>query len=1091
MHSRALVGLLLVAGCHRDPSGTGPTAAADGSPAVFQPLLHGGPIAFGQQASGTLLDRAGRIRLVRDGHWLEAQPTGVRASFATADALVHLHEQGSLVRTSKPLGIEDTLLAASPTASLAYHVRVDAGLEVRVAAGRFEARDAEQHIVFTTQVAWVVDSLGRKHPARLALEPEPGGTLLTFSVDGGLVAPIAVDPIWSTGGSMGSLAADRQAVKLPSGKVFVGDQIYDPTTNAWTTTAPAPAFDALAPLPGGKVLGVYGQDYPSATAQIYDPVTNKWTATGGIAARRVGFVLASLPSGRVLLAGGQEVGLGVGAVNTDRAQSWEYDPTAGTWSSVGPLIASRSATPWVTLADGRILVAGGFHDVSDYSATLLASAEIYNPTTKSWVTGGAMAAAKAFHTLTLLPSNKVLAAGGGTSYYTAGSGTPALSTTEIFDPAGPSWTAGPTMVGRRARHQATLLPGSGLVVVMGGSDISEAIFTIGKVSTAELFDPTKPGGGAFTATASMASARERFPAVATDGNHVLAIGGEANGITYVGAELYTALVPGLSCSAGSQCLSGNCVDGVCCDAPCAASCFACNVAGKVGTCSAIPAGEAPRGGRASCSPFLCGTGGVCATTCAADTDCASGSYCDTVAKKCFVKKSNGTTCGRVGECTSGQCVDTVCCDSACSGQCEACDVAASKGTCSPVSGAPHTARAACATGTGKTCELQLCNGSDRTACHYPSVSTTCSGNACTSGIETHASTCDGVGACKDVPKDCGVYKCGASACKTTCGTKADCLAGYSCVGGACTPSIGLGKPCSDDAACGDLLCVNGVCCGVDAPATKCADGYICNAPGKEGTCMLANGSKCDLASKCGSGFCVDGVCCDRACDGQCEACDVGKGGTCTGVAGAPHGSRPACDAGGTGPDVCKARTCNGAADTKSCVGYVNDSSKLCAPKKCVGSDFSDFSFCDGAGTCKSPGASSCVPYKCDDTGCLKACTSGEQCADGFQCKDGKCVQGATCKDATTSVSKDGKEEPCGAYRCTSTGACGKECVSTDNCAPGYACDGRACVPVAASSDTGDSGGCVVGAPRPGSPVRAASFVLFGLVALGAARRRRR
>lgn len=61
------------------------------------------------------------------------------------------------------------------------------------------------------------------------------------------------------------------------------------------------------------------------------------------------------------------------------------------------------------------------------------------------------------------------------------------------------------------------------------------------------------------------------------------------------------------------------------------------------------------------------------------------------------KKSLGTACGDQGECKSGFCVDGVCCNSTCDGQCNACDVAGSAGTCSPVIGAaPHGSRPQCA-----------------------------------------------------------------------------------------------------------------------------------------------------------------------------------------------------------------------------------------------------------------------------------------------------------------------------------------------------------------------------------------------------------
>src|SRR5215468_7265535 len=44
--------------------------------------------------------------------------------------------------------------------------------------------------------------------------------------------------------------------------------------------------------------------------------------------------------------------------------------------------------------------------------------------------------------------------------------------------------------------------------------------------------------------------------------------------------------------------------------------------------------------------------------------------------------------------------------------------------------------------------------------------------------------------------------------------------------------------------------------------------------------MRLLGQACGMGTQCESGFCIDGVCCDRACDGQCEACDV-KAGHCS------------------------------------------------------------------------------------------------------------------------------------------------------------------------------------------------------------------
>src|SRR5690606_10265305 len=68
---------------------------------------------------------------------------------------------------------------------------------------------------------------------------------------------------------------------------------------------------------------------------------------------------------------------------------------------------------------------------------------------------------------------------------------------------------------------------------------------------------------------------------------------------------------GAACSSGAECASGYCVDGVCCDGACTGQCEACNVAGSLGTCSPVPAGDAPRGARPACTS----DGSVCGGSC--------------------------------------------------------------------------------------------------------------------------------------------------------------------------------------------------------------------------------------------------------------------------------------------------------------------------------------------------------------------------------------------------------------------------------------------------------------------------------------------
>ncbi len=51
---------------------------------------------------------------------------------------------------------------------------------------------------------------------------------------------------------------------------------------------------------------------------------------------------------------------------------------------------------------------------------------------------------------------------------------------------------------------------------------------------------------------------------------------------------------GFPCKVDRDCESGACEDGICCDRKCDGNCFACNLPGHVGICTAVPDGQDPR-----------------------------------------------------------------------------------------------------------------------------------------------------------------------------------------------------------------------------------------------------------------------------------------------------------------------------------------------------------------------------------------------------------------------------------------------------------------------------------------------------------------
>jgi len=125
------------------------------------------------------------------------------------------------------------------------------------------------------------------------------------------------------------------------------------------------------------------------------------------------------------------------------------------------------------LPGGKVLVTGGLP--TDRAS--LASSELFDPTTGTWSATGSMNTPRVFDTATLLPSGKVLVAGGFNS-----NGGVGLDSAELFDPATGMWTQTGSLNGVRNLHAATLLR-NGKVLVAGGVDQTG----INVLASAELF----------------------------------------------------------------------------------------------------------------------------------------------------------------------------------------------------------------------------------------------------------------------------------------------------------------------------------------------------------------------------------------------------------------------------------------------------------------------------------------------------------------------------------------------------------------------------------------------------------------------------
>ena len=210
-----------------------------------------------------------------------------------------------------------------------------------------------------------------------------------------------------------------------------------------------------------------------------------------------------------------------------------FDAALNTWTAVSLMVQPRARHTMSQLPDGSVLIAGGAN-VNGPVALL----EIFSASSNSFAPSATLATARTSHAAAMLPDGRVLITG-GTAVGSDG-GMQTLGSTEIFDPATTTVSAGPTLITARSGHTATTTL-NGLVVVIGGSSSSVS----GAGAAAELaFSGDLRSSAAtptFTQSASkLATARTGHLVVLLPHNaNMLVIGGTAAGTPLSSVELYT------------------------------------------------------------------------------------------------------------------------------------------------------------------------------------------------------------------------------------------------------------------------------------------------------------------------------------------------------------------------------------------------------------------------------------------------------------------------------------------------------------------------------------------------------------------------
>jgi hypothetical protein len=259
-----------------------------------------------------------------------------------------------------------------------------------------------------------------------------------------------------------------------------------------------------------------------SSVEIYDPAARRFTAAAPMSSARVSHGAVVLADGRVLVTGGW-----TGRSSTASAEL--YDPVTGLWTAAGSMTEPRMSHSAVPLADGRVLIAGG----EVRTGATLSTAEIFDPTTLRFSPTGAMRTARSSHVAVALADGRVLLAGGHRARGEV------IASAEVFDPRVGGFRGAGEMLVARHKHGAALLS-DGRVLIVGGSDANDHR---GRFTSTELFDPRTQ---VFSSGADMRWARYKIrdAVVTLPSGAVMVAGGGARAEIWSPANERFAPVPG-------------------------------------------------------------------------------------------------------------------------------------------------------------------------------------------------------------------------------------------------------------------------------------------------------------------------------------------------------------------------------------------------------------------------------------------------------------------------------------------------------------------------------------------------------------------
>lgn len=301
----------------------------------------------------------------------------------------------------------------------------------------------------------------------VAVKLSDGGVLLaggrTHNESGGVTNTAELFPpakrVFSRVGDMCFRRESYSAVLLPNGNVLITGgsnetgatdemEFYDGSKGVFSLSANTRGPRHAILLNNGLVLTIGGA---SPSAELFDPSGGLFVSTGELLHPRSEFTATLLPSGEVLIAGGDPLG----SANHDLFSAEIYDPVKRSFRDARNVTMVRIGHTATLLPNGKVLLAGGRRYIRAahggiIEIVLIAACELYDPSSGSFEPTGDMCHVRYSHTATRSNSGEVLIVGGQTITGTSG-------TAEIYNPCTGRFRQTGSLNVARLFHTATLL----------------------------------------------------------------------------------------------------------------------------------------------------------------------------------------------------------------------------------------------------------------------------------------------------------------------------------------------------------------------------------------------------------------------------------------------------------------------------------------------------------------------------------------------------------------------------------------------------------------------------------------------------------